>query len=121
MEIVNRNRAKPFITKDTAEIREILSPSNSSIKKQSLAEAKLAPGKTTEEHYHVQMEEIYYVLRGKGKMTIEEEVREVKAGDAIVILPGKRHRLGNIGNSDLVFLCCCTPAYTHEDTILVSK
>ena len=119
MEIVNRNRVKPFITKDTAEIREILAPSNSSIKNQSFAEAKVAPGKATEEHYHIRMEEIYYVLRGKGKMSIEGEVREVKAGDGIAILPGSRHRIENIGTSDLVFLCCCTPAYTHEDTILV--
>ncbi len=121
MEIINRNRSKPFITKDTAEIRELLSPSNSSIKNQSFAEAKVAPGKTTEEHYHIRMEEIYYIVRGKGKMSIGEEVREVKAGDAIAILPGSRHRIENIGTGDLVFLCCCTPAYTHEDTILVSN
>ena len=120
MEVVNRNRAKAFITKDTAEIREILSPSNSSIKNQSFAEAKVAPGNTTEEHYHIRMEEIYYVLRGKGKMSIEKEVREVKAGDGIAILPGRGHRIENIGSNDLVYLCCCTPAYTHEDTVLVS-
>ena len=121
MEIVSRNRTKPFITKDTAEIREIISPSNSSIKNQSFAEAKVAPGKTTEEHYHIHIEEIYYILRGNGKMSIAEEVREVKVGDAIAILPGSRHRIENVGASDLVFLCCCTPAYTHEDTILISR
>jgi mannose-6-phosphate isomerase-like protein (cupin superfamily) len=119
LEIVNRNRTKPFITKDTAEIREILSPGNSSIKNQSFAEAKVAPGKITEEHYHVRVEEIYYILRGKGMMSIVGEMNEVKAGDAIAILPGSKHRIENVGASDLVFLCCCTPAYTHEDTILI--
>ncbi len=121
MEVINRDKCQPFITKDTSEIREILSPANSSIKKQSFAEAKVAPGKATEEHYHIRLEEIYYVLRGKGKMNIAGEVREVKAGDGIAILPGSRHRIENVGTSDLVFLCCCTPAYTHEDTILVSS
>lgn len=121
MEIVSRSRVKPFITKDTAEIREILAPGNSSIKNQSFAEAKVAPGKATEEHYHVRMEEIYYVLRGKGKMIMDGEVRDVKTGDGIAILPGSRHRIKNVGTSDLVFLCCCSPAYTHEDTILVSS
>ncbi|MDD4860001.1 MAG: cupin domain-containing protein [Dehalococcoidales bacterium] len=120
MEIVNRNKVKPFITKDTSEIREILAPRNSSIKKQSLAEAKLGAGKITEEHYHIKVEEIYYILRGSGKMWLDGESREVTAGDGIAILPGKKHRIENTGSGDLVFLCCCAPAYTHEDTVLVS-
>ncbi len=119
MEIINRNGVKPFITKDTSEIREILAPRNSSIKNQSLAEAKLAPGKTTEEHHHIRTEEIYYILRGKGKMWVESESRDVKAGDGIAILPGRRHKIENAGAGELVFLCCCAPAYTHEDTVLV--
>ena len=121
MEIVNRKRVKSFITKDTAEIREILSPCNSSIKNQSLAEARIATGKTTEEHYHIRMEEIYYILRGRGKMCIENDISNIEAGDGIVIHPGKRHWIRNEGTGDLVFLCCCTPAYTHEDTILISS
>ncbi|MDP2917853.1 MAG: cupin domain-containing protein [Dehalococcoidia bacterium] len=120
MEIVNRNRVKPFITKDTAEIREILAPRNSSIKNQSLAEAKVRPGMTTIEHYHTNIEEIYYIIRGKGKMRIGDEVGEVKAGDGIAIMPGLKHRIENTGTCDLIFLCCCAPAYTHEATVLTS-
>lgn len=119
MEIVNRNHVKPFITKDASETREILAPRNSSIKNQSLAEARVAPGQTTEEHYHARSEEIYYILRGKGRMWLENDSKEVQAGDGIAILPGKKHRIENTGKTELVFLCCCTPAYTHEDTILV--
>ena len=119
MEIVNRNQVKLFITKDASEIREILAPRNSSIRNQSLAEAKLAPGQITEEHYHPHSEEIYYILRGRGKMWLENDSREVKAGDGIAIPPGKRHKIENTGEASLVLLCCCAPAYTHEDTILV--
>ncbi len=118
MEVVNRNRVKPFITKDTAVIREILAPRNSSLRNQSLAEAKVAPGGITEEHYHRDSEEIYYILRGKGRIRLEGEAREVKAGDGIAISPGSRHQIENIGTGELIFLCCCTPAYKHEDTVL---
>jgi mannose-6-phosphate isomerase-like protein (cupin superfamily) len=118
MEIKNRNEAQAFITKDTSEIREILSPRNSSIRNQSLAEARLVPGKKTEEHYHKQSEEIYYVLQGQGKMWIENESNNIQTGDGIVILPGKKHQVENTGPEDLVFLCCCAPTYTHEDTVL---
>ncbi len=78
MEVVNRDEVKSFITKDTSEIREILAPRNSSIKRQSLAEARLLPGRSTEEHYHLQTEEIYYILSGRGQMIIDGERREVK-------------------------------------------
>lgn len=118
MEVVNRSGVPPFVTKDASEIREILAPRNSSIKNQSLAEARLAPRKTTEEHYHVRTEEIYYVLRGRGRMWIESESRDVVAGDGIAILPGRKHRIENTGAGELVFLCCCAPAYTHGDTVL---
>lgn len=119
MEVVNRNQVKPFVTKDTSEIREILAPANSSIKNQSLAEARVAPGRSTSEHFHPMAEEIYYILEGKGKIRIERDEKEVGPGDAIAIPPGKRHRIWNMGETDLVFLCCCSPAYSHDDTVMV--
>jgi mannose-6-phosphate isomerase-like protein (cupin superfamily) len=119
MEVINRNKVKPFMAKDTTEIREILRPTNSSLKNQSLAEARVAPGKATLEHYHPKAEEIYYILKGKGKMKIDNEVRVIRSGDGIVILPGKRHKMWNAGEDDLVFLCCCSPAYSDEDTVMV--
>jgi mannose-6-phosphate isomerase-like protein (cupin superfamily) len=121
IDIVSRHKIRPFITKDTAQIREILAPGNSCLKRQSLAEAQVAPGKKTLEHYHTVFEEIYYVLRGKGRMRLGSEVREVKAGDGIAIPPGQKHQIENTGTSNLVFLCCCSPAYTHEHTILTSE
>ena len=49
---------------------------------------------------------------------VEGEIKEVVEGDSIVILPGQKHRIRNIGDEDLVFLCCCAPAYRDEDTVL---
>jgi mannose-6-phosphate isomerase-like protein (cupin superfamily) len=118
MEIGNANRAKPFITKDNSEIREILSPGNSSLGNQSLAEARVSPGKATIRHYHMKSEEIYYVLQGRAEIRVEGETKEVVEGDSIVILPGQKHRIWNTGDEDLVFLCCCAPAYGDEDTVL---
>ena len=116
MDIVNRNAVPPFVTKDGSTIREILSPRNSAITRQSLAEATLAPGQSTEAHRHPRAEEIYYVLAGTGAMRIGGETRQVGPGDGIAIPPGSPHQLRNCGTDDLVFLCCCAPAYEHEDT-----
>jgi mannose-6-phosphate isomerase-like protein (cupin superfamily) len=51
-------------------------------------------------------------------MSVEVERREVGPGDAILIPPGTRHTIRNIGREPLVFLCCCAPPYSHEDTVL---
>lgn len=121
MHIINRHRVQPFVTKDGSIIREILAPRNSCIARQSLAEATLPPGARTEAHYHPNTEEIYYILSGVGRMRMGEEERAVGPGDGIAIPPGVPHQIENIGHTDLVFLCCCAPAYEHEDTVMVSS
>src|SRR5881227_1138919 len=101
MEIKNLTGAPAFITKDGSEIRELLAYRNSSIHNQSLAEARLPVGASTQEHYHGRTEEIYFITRGQGRMCIEDELGEVKAGDAIAIPPGKKHKLWNTGSEPL--------------------
>lgn len=118
MDVVNLDAAPPFVTKDGSEIRELLAHRNSVIRNQSLAEARLQPGQATEEHYHARTEEIYYITQGTGRLRVGEETREVRAGDAIAIPPGLRHKLWNTGTESLRLLCCCAPAYEHSDTFI---
>ena len=55
--------------------------------------------------YHLQREdEIYYVLSGRGMMTIDGKQFEVGPGDAILTRPGSSHGLKQIGKEDLVIL-----------------
>jgi len=118
MEIIALATAPPFITKDGSEIRELLAYRNSAIRNQSLAEARLPSGASTQEHYHGKTEEIYFITAGVGRMRIEAEMSEVKAGDAIAIPPGKKHKLWNTGTETLTLLCCCAPCYEHSDTFI---
>ncbi len=108
----------PFVTKDGSEIRELLAYRNSEIRNQSLAEARLPVGAATDEHYHARTEEIYYITHGLGRIRIDGETRDVSAGDAIAIPPGRRHKLWNTGSEVLRLLCCCAPTYEHADTII---
>jgi mannose-6-phosphate isomerase-like protein (cupin superfamily) len=121
MDIKNLANVAAFVTKDESEIRELLAHRNSAIRHQSLAEARLAPGASTQEHYHVKAEEIYYITHGVGRIRIDGEVRDVFSGDAIAILPGQRHKLWNTGSDVLRLLCCCAPAYEHEDTVITER
>jgi mannose-6-phosphate isomerase-like protein (cupin superfamily) len=121
MDIKHLADVPAFITKDGSEIRELLAHRNSCIRNQSLAEARLPVGASTQEHYHPRAEEIYYLTHGTGRMRIEGEERSVKAGDAVAIPPGKRHKLWNTGTETLRLLCCCAPAYEHDDTVITEK
>lgn len=118
MDVKNLDEVPPFITKDGSEIRELLAHRNSAIRNQSLAEARLPVGGATQEHFHPRTEEIYYITHGTGRIRIENETREVKAGDAIAIPPGQKHKLWNTGGKVLRLLCCCAPAYEHSDTVI---
>ncbi len=118
MDIHNIANAEPFTTKDGSEIRELLAHRNSSIRNQSLAEARLPEGAQTTSHFHPKTEEIYYILAGSGTMRIGQESRAVGPGDAIAIPPGEEHQITNSGVGILKFICCCAPGYEHDDTVL---
>lgn len=86
MDVINIDNVAAFTTLDGSEIRELLAHRNSSIRQQSLAEARLPAGASTTPHYHPRTEEIYYILAGKALMRIGGESRAVGPGDAIAIV-----------------------------------
>jgi len=114
MEIRNRNDQEPFTTKDGSTITSLLDLSNAPVKNQSLAEAFIPAGGSTQRHYHRDSEEFYHISSGTGLMEIDGETRELVPGDAILIPPGAWHEIK--ATTDLVFLCCCAPPYRNEDT-----
>ena len=55
--------------------------------------------------YHLQAEdEIYYILSGKGSMTIDGKSFDVGPGDAILTRTGSSHGLKQVGAEDLVLM-----------------
>jgi mannose-6-phosphate isomerase-like protein (cupin superfamily) len=110
----------PYVTKDGSEIRELMHPAQHCNRLQSLAEATVQPGARTALHRHRATEEIYHISRGRGRMTLGESVFDVKPGDTICIQPGIPHCIENTGGEPLRILCACSPAYSHDDTELIS-
>lgn len=110
---------KPYESKDGSLIKELMHPDIHYNKNQSLAEAIVQPGKTTALHKHHNSEELYHITHGKGRMTLGDQQFEVTSGDSICILPDTAHCIENIAEDDLHILCCCSPAYSHDDTELL--
>ena len=61
----------------------------------------LHPGATIGAHVN-DKDEIYYVLSGKGELTLQDVTRAVGPGDAILTRNGDRHALKQVGTEDLV-------------------
>jgi mannose-6-phosphate isomerase-like protein (cupin superfamily) len=121
MHVSKLDDLEPFVTLDGSTIREIAGPSWTPARNQSLAEATVPPGGQTMPHYHRRAEELYFFIAGRGRMRLGHEQRAVAAGDCVVIPPGMVHQLRNAADEPLVLLCCCAPAYAHEDTVLVGE
>ena len=111
MKVASISGTEFFVTKDGSTIREL-----HRTEVQSLAEATLEPDEATQRHYHRATEEIYFVLKGSGDLEVDGERRRIRPGDAALIRPGAWHMLENDGSSELRFLCCCVPPYSHDDT-----
>lgn len=63
----------------------------------------LHPGATIGEHRN-DKDEIYYVLSGRGELTLDGERRGVGPGDAILTRGGSTHALAQRGQEDLVII-----------------
>ena len=55
-----------YVTKDGSEIRELMHPAVHGNRSQSLAEATILPGTSTQLHRHHLAEELYHVTAGRG-------------------------------------------------------
>jgi mannose-6-phosphate isomerase-like protein (cupin superfamily) len=118
MHVRSYSRIEPFTTLDGSEIREWAGKLGAPTRNQSLAEATVPVGGATTEHYHHESEELYLIGAGEGRLILDGEQRLVVEGDCVLIPPGARHKLLNVGAAPLRVICACAPAYSDEDTCL---
>ena len=112
-------KIRSYTTKDGSFIRELYHPAVHGNKQQSLAEATIPINSETISHKHTKTEEIYHITQGVGLMTLGKDKFGVSVGDTVCILPGTPHSVKNTGGIPLKILCCCSPAYSHDDTELI--
>src|SRR3954469_5249581 len=115
MIVINRKSAAVINTPHGSEIRPLMDRTTSDIERCSLAEEVLPVGRAVGRHHHIETEEVYYILRGAGRMTVGDEVRDVTAGDAVFIPRGLIHSLENTGRESMTILLVCGPAYSYDD------
>lgn len=64
-------------------------------------ETTLPKGTSIGLHPHEGNEELYYVIEGKGEMTVDGETTVMEPGDVVLTKSGSSHSFRNIGDGDL--------------------
>ena len=85
-------------------------PRVTGVEKMVVGIGTVKPGKGHVRHNHPDSQEFIYFLKGTALQTIErpdgKQEKELHAGDLISIPQGAYHSTVNVGDDDLVFLCC---------------
>lgn len=120
MHIKDLKNCPEFIAGDGTFLRELLHPDKERLKlRYSLAHATLRPGKKSTPH-KLKTSEVYFILKGKGLMHIENKAREVSPNQIIYIPPNSVQYIENSGTEELSFLCIVDPAWKKEDEKIIN-
>ena len=104
-----------FIAGDNSVLRELLHPDKSNLEiRYSLAHAEVAPGQKTKPHI-LRTSEVYYILAGRGLMTINNESAPVEPNCVVYIPPNSVQYIENTCDTMLEFLCIVDPAWQESD------
>ena len=78
----------------------------------SLATVVIKAGKEAHLHKHPELEEVYYVMSGKGLMDVDDVIYQIKEGDTYSIEPiDAPHKAMNPYDKDLKIMVICNPKF----------
>ncbi len=78
----------------------------------SLATVIVKARKEARLHIHPELEEVYYVMSGKGLMDVDDVIYNIKEGDTYAIEPiDAPHKAMNPYDEDLKILVVCNPKF----------
>ena len=109
MKIIKRKNTK-IIHGTCGEIQEMFGADNIGI-------AYVVITKKFKPHLHQEMAEVYYILKGKGLITIGNEQQEVEKDDIIPIPKNEFHTIEKISSESLELLAITSPEYNPNDVI----
>ncbi len=113
MEIFNRGNSRNTGELTALKSWMLISAGISMSRGISMQVSEIPVGSEQPVHNH-DPEQCYYIIKGKGLMIIEDETREMIAGDAVHIPPNKRHGIRNTGNEVLEYLTANSPGFTKD-------
>jgi mannose-6-phosphate isomerase-like protein (cupin superfamily) len=81
----------------------------------SISRARVKPGSTTAWHRLKGVSERYIIASGAGRVDLQGlETTDVSAGDVVRIPADIPQRITNMGDTDLIFYCVCSPPFRQD-------
>lgn len=112
---------KPFCYSTGEQVYELIGKSLSSgnANKHSFSHAVIPAFCSSRPHYHLEAEETFYFLKGKGRIIVDERKFDVDPGDAVLIIPQERHQILNNSENNLEFIVVCAPGWDQKDSVFL--
>lgn len=102
--------------------RQLLNPENSESRRVTITEVHLEIGASQPRHTHDASEQIWYAVKGCGKLLLADgEERSFSAGDVVRFADRDVHGLHNDGDTEFVYISVTAPpinfgyAYQNKD------
>src|SRR5262245_14815388 len=110
MHVLKKETAPRYVRPEGITSYLLASPGTSSAEHLTTTLAVIQPGGEQRIHSHPP-EQVYFILEGRGLMTVGDETRRVEPGDCIFIPSGQPHGLKNHGGVTLRYFSAAAPAY----------
>jgi len=106
--VMNYTESRPW-----GQFENLLENSNCKVK-----QITIKPGQAPSYQYHFKREEVWIVIKGTGKLKLNENITSVKPKDILRIPVEAKHQIKNTGDEDLVFIEVQLGDYFGEDDIV---
>lgn len=81
-----------------------------------IIQEEMPVGTAEKRHYHKNVTQFFFILKGSATFEIESEEITVDSGEGILIEKGKKHKILNKGKERLEFIVTSQP-HSHNDRI----
>lgn len=100
--------------------RQLLNPENSASERVTITEVHLEPNAEQPRHTHEFSEQIWYAVKGSGKLLLaDDKEMPFNVGDVVRFADKDVHGLKNNGESELVYISVTSPpinfGYAYKD------
>ena len=90
--------------------RQLLNPENSADERVTITEVHLEPGACQPRHMHTTSEQIWYAVKGSGKLLLANDTeKEFDCGDVVRFAENEVHGLFNNNDSEFVYISVTAP------------
>jgi len=112
--IVREGEGIHILTRRKVPITIKISKTKNGIDGISFCTEDMTPGRKMRIHKHLNNDELIFIHKGDGTLTLDEQLVEVKTGDVVFVPRDTWHGLDNTGNENLLMAFQYSPAGFEE-------